>query len=466
MKKLRLKKMNAGVYIAAFMVIAASILLTVMIGMIEVGFLHPRKTKLIIQTETLMKVYDGTPLVGEKYEIIYGRLSRGHSVRVLSQSSQTEIGESVNHIELMIRDTSGSDVTELYDIEQRSGKLTVTMRAVSVRLGSAKKTYDGTPLSNPTWELSGPNGFAEGHNLYMYSNPEITDVGKIANDASVKVLDEAGNDVTQQYSLIVEPGTLEIAPRAITITTESASKLYDGMPLAEDDWRLSAGTVASNHELRVHCVEQLTEVGTLDNNADVFVYDTAGVDVSSQYQITVRPGKLSVSPRSLYITTGSAKRSYDGTPLVNDTWTITSGALNSGETISLVGVTEVTEIGKTPNQLTFVIRDASGRDITDRYDIRFTYGTLTVDPRKITIMTGSAQKTYDGLPLTSDAWTLINGSLCTGHTLSIVGSSRTLKGMSENSLISYAIYQDVNGVKVDVTDCYQLTYSCGTLTVK
>ena len=77
-----------------------------------------------------------------------------------------------------------------------------------------------------------------------------------------------------------------------------------------------------------------------------------------------------------------------------------------------------------------------------------------------------AQKKYDGTALYSDTFKLISGSLCSGHTLSVVGARRVAVGISENVPISYAIYQEKNGVRSDVTDCYQITFSYGTLTVK
>ena len=459
-KKLRVKKLDAGVYIASFMVIAATLLLSVMIGMIEIGFIHPRKVTLIVQTETLSKVFDGQPLVGENYEIIYGKLSRGHSIKVLSRSSQTEIGECINHIEFMIRDTSGSDVTELYNIEQRSGELTV-----AVRLASNRKIYDGTPLSDSSYKLISPYGFAPGHEAHVYSNPEITSVGTIPNNGTVKILDEAGNDVTYQYDLTVEEGTLEILPRPMTLVTDSASKIYDGLPLAKEGWYLSVGTLLDGHVINAHCTAQLTEVGEIPNAAEVAVYDSLGADMTAQYDITVQAGKLKVAAQSLYITTGSVQKIYDGTALTNSNWQITSGALNSGETIEVAGITELSEVGTVPNEMTFVIRDAAGNDITNRYQIRLIPGDLTIEPRRISIQTGSAQKKYDGKPLSTDQWTLISGSFCAGETLTVVGSRRTMVGMTENTLISYAVYQTKNGVKTDVTDCYQITYSYGTLTV-
>ena len=466
MKKLKVKKVSVGVYIASFMVIASAVTIAIMIFLAELGFLNLRKIHLIVQTETLSKVYDGEALVGENYEIIYGKLAIGHSIEILSKSKQTEIGECINHLEFFIKDTSGSDVSELYDIEQRSGTLKVALRDVSIRLASVQKVYDGEPLSSEEWSVVSVNGFAEGHTPHIYSSPEITKVGKISNNGVVKILDEDGMDVTSQYSLTIEPGTLEVKPRPITITTDSSSKVYDGIALTDDGWHLSYGELCTDHQLNVNCTSQLIEVGQTDNKATVAVYDSLGANMTDQYQITVDTGTLSVMSQTIYIATGSAEKIYDGTPIQEDTWQITSGTLNPGETIEMIGGAEYTDVGTIPNTLRFVIRDATGKDITERYEIKQIPGTLTIKPRKISVMTGSASKKYDGHPLYTDQWTLISGNLCNGHALTVVGTRRTNVGTSENVLVSYAIYQVLNGLKTDVTDCYQITFSYGLLTVE
>lgn len=466
MEKLRLKKMNVGVYIATFMVIASALMLAVMIGLAEFGLLQLRTVKLIVATETLSKVYDGEPLVGENYEIIHGRLTPGHSIKVLSKSSQTEIGECVNHLEFIIRDTSGSDVTDQYDIEQRSGTLKVALREIDIRLASVSKIYDGTPLSSAEYKITSPQGLPEGHSVYVYAAPEITDVGMVKNNGSVKILDENWIDVTSRYSLNVEEGTLEIKPRPITISTDSASKIYDGLALSDDGWHVSAGGLSEGHQLNVNCISELTEVGESKNDAIIAIYDELGADMTSQYQVTLDAGTLRVNAQNLYITTGSSKKVFDGVPLRDDTWQITSGNLNPGETIEMIGCSELNDVGTIQNLLKFVIRNAEGKDITDRYAITQIPGNLTVQPRKISIMTASAKKKYDGRPLYSNQYTLISGSLPSGHSLSVVGTRRTNIGISDNMPVSFAVYHTQNGVQNDVTDCYQITFSYGTLTVE
>ena len=96
--KLKVKKMNAFVYISACLIIASALMIAVIVGLAEFSFVHLREINLVIKTESAVKLYDGEPLVGTKYEIVHGALATGHSIQTGSYSSQTEVGECINHM--------------------------------------------------------------------------------------------------------------------------------------------------------------------------------------------------------------------------------------------------------------------------------------------------------------------------------------------------------------------------------
>ena len=45
-------------------------------------------------------------------------------------------------------------------------------------------------------------------------------------------MNAAGEDVTANYEIIYRNGSLEVTPRLLTITAESAERIYDGTALA------------------------------------------------------------------------------------------------------------------------------------------------------------------------------------------------------------------------------------------
>ena len=92
--------------------------------------------------------------------------------------------------------------------------------------------------------------------------------------------------------------------------------------------------------------------------------------------------------------------------------------------------------------------------------------SLTIQPRVITIRTGSAQKVYDGTPLSCESYTITAGSLCPGDTLSISYTSITEVGYSENFVIQCAIYREEDGQsRREVTECYRISFDFGILKI-
>jgi hypothetical protein len=94
------------------------------------GRLTINATHVLLKAGDATKVYDGSALTCESYELLEGMLAEGHVIAKCEFSGmQTEIGRSENLIlSVTIRDAEGKDVTSNYAIELQAGKLVVTMR--------------------------------------------------------------------------------------------------------------------------------------------------------------------------------------------------------------------------------------------------------------------------------------------------------------------------------------------------
>ena len=118
------------------------------------------------------------------------------------------------------------------------------------------------------------------------------------------------------------------------------------------------------------------------------------------------------------VTTGSATKVYDGTPLSAEDVTVTG--LPDGFSIIATADTELTDAGTAENTVTaYQVLDDNGEDVTEYYpDIAIESGTLTVEPAPLRVSTGSASKIYDGKKLTnSDASVsgFVNGESASVH---------------------------------------------------
>ena len=86
---------------------------------------------LTIETASLTKKADGTPLVNGDEPVITEGLAEGHKVEVVFTGSQTSWGYSDNSIDetkIVVRDANGKDVTKNYKISVTFGTLTVTRK--------------------------------------------------------------------------------------------------------------------------------------------------------------------------------------------------------------------------------------------------------------------------------------------------------------------------------------------------
>ena len=61
------------------------------------------------------------------------------------------------------------------------------------------------------------------------------DAGSSDNVPSeAKIVNAGGEDVTESYAITYANGTLEVTKKAVTITADSDSKIYDGTALTND----------------------------------------------------------------------------------------------------------------------------------------------------------------------------------------------------------------------------------------
>ena len=87
-----------------------------------------------------------------------------------------------------------------------------------------------------------------------------------------------------------------IAKRNIEITAGSKSKPYDGMELTCVTITItSSNKLAANHTLSATTLGSITNVGTVENVIATYKIFAAGVNVTSNYSITTKPGLLEIT---------------------------------------------------------------------------------------------------------------------------------------------------------------------------
>ena len=463
--KYKAEAVNSISYVAGILAIGAAVISMVLFFLSAIGMIYPRKEAIVIGTESYAKVYDGDPLDGGEPEIVYGELHRGHKISMRATAAFTDVGVYENAPSYIIVDEFGDDVSDMYDIKTQYGTLTIEGRVITVYSESKVKQYDGTPLvSDPIYTFS--ESLMDGHTFVCEGNTSITQPGETDILPTYRILDRDGVDVTRQYTVNEQLGTLTVHKRVIGLSTESSEKTYDGTPLSYDRWKHTTGTLMPGHSLGGQCITAQTEVGYVDNEIHAWVHDASGNDMSEYYEFDIKCGTLTVQPIILTVRTGSASKEYDGKPIDSQTWNLTEGKLMSGDSLKIAAYSQRKHAGSQDNELLFTVIDASGADVTRRYDIRQSYGTLSITPRAITISTGSASKVYDGTSLRCEEYSIIRGSLCDGESIDLSFTSIVNVGYTQNYVVDYSITgKNPDGTNLDVTGNYRLSYSYGVLTV-
>lgn len=180
---------------------------------IKEGTLEVTGVKVIeisIKATSAKKVYDGTELTANSYDVISGALESGDTLVVEYSGSITNAGTVANKIvKVTAKDANGKDVTAKYKISTQDGTLEITKAPLTVTAKSAEKVYDGKALTANTCEVKG--SLAKGHKISATVTGSQTQIGSSKNKASnVKIVDANGNDVTSNYEITYVEGTLTV----------------------------------------------------------------------------------------------------------------------------------------------------------------------------------------------------------------------------------------------------------------
>jgi uncharacterized repeat protein (TIGR02543 family) len=346
----------------------------------------------------------------------------------------------------------------------------------------------------------------------------------------VKWQDASGNTVSTDEKLNLtapaggwEEGTTYTAvfeeQHTLTVTGKTATVIYDGQEHTLSGYTLSvsgeeidvdsSGTFMYNSTTyKVEGTEATAtgkEAGTYDETfaaTSIKITDTAtNAIVTKEFNISTKSGKLTIEKRSITIKAGTDEIVYDGEeehavgfeiPSVenelsvdSNTFTITASGKSftvSGVQAAATGLNAGSYTTSVTNDTTkgITIQDTDGNVVTDQFDVAYSTGKLTINPRPIFITSKDAEKDYDGSKLTmetqeengADGVTVVYGveSDPDSSQATFVGEDagkitytftgyRTLPGKSENTF-TYKFSDETTENNYSITTAY------GTLKVE
>ncbi len=269
------------------------------------GSADGKKLDIMPETVYLHSDKDGANLrLDETYETsglrgLSALVEKGYTYSAVVRGVKVGYGKGASEIiSFVLRDESGKDVTDEFDITFGKGALHIYRYALTVTTGSASKTYDGTAISADgelSVVVSGDLG--DGHRISSLTvTGSQTSVGKSRNGYTIKIMDASNSDVTDMYKINSDYGVLEVFARKIKITASSATKTFDDSPLTSPYYTLD-GELASGHTLTAVVTGSQTRIGYSDNVVSKYtISDGAGKDVTFNYDTELVTGRLTVTP--------------------------------------------------------------------------------------------------------------------------------------------------------------------------
>ena len=414
-----------------------------------------------VTTESAKKVYDGTALTaGGKIEGIVD----GEVVVVHTTGSQTEVGSTPNTYKLEWKKASSKN----YKLKEDSiGTLTVTEQTIDPGKDpdNPNPNYSGVTINNPSnsvydgkehkWSPAVTdkegNALVEGTDYEVaYSTSDFTNVtGTIT--VTITGIGNYTGTVTRTY---------EITPKAYTVTTESAKKVYDGTALTAGG---KIEGIVSGETVEFTTTGSRTDEGTSKNT---YSLKWNGSAIQTNYKLAKESiGDLTVTPKSIIpdepdtpddkktgITVSNPKDSkYDGQEhrevlTVKDTKTGKDLIANKDYTVAYSD--DLVNAG------TVTIK-VSG---LGNYSGSFTK-TYKITKRLVTLTSATVSKTYDGQALTNTSITVSGDGFVEGEGASYeVTGTQTSVGNSANAF-EYKLNEKT------LASNYDITKVVGTLTI-
>ena len=178
-----------------------------------------------------------------------------------------------------------------YVNESQTGTLTITPRSVTLTSETASKTYDGTALEKPVVTVGG-DGFVEGQVTEIKATGSVTNAGSVANTITFTPNKETFKD--GNYAITKTEGTLTIAKRSVLITSQSATKTYDGSALTRPAVTITGDGFVPGELAKAEATGSITNVGSTPN---AIRYTTTGAFNAANYSIALSVGTLTVTEK-------------------------------------------------------------------------------------------------------------------------------------------------------------------------
>ena len=337
------------------------------------------------------------------------------------------------------------DATAKYIVaEANDGKLTITpIDSVTVTItgNTGSRPYSGAEQSVTDYTVSTSNPL-----LYTEADFTFTGTAKAAGtDAGSYEMGltpaqfENTNPNFENVTFIVTDGKLTITPRSVKLTSETAEKVYDGMPLTRPDVTVTGDGFVAGEVSGIHATGSVTNVSD-GEQPNTIVYTTSAGYKPGNYSIEKDEGTLKITPVTdkvtVTVTGNTDSKIYDGdehsvtgytTAIDNQLYTVSDFTF-TGEAIAKGTDADTYKMGLKAEQF-----ENNNTNFTN-VEFAVTDGSLQINPRSVKLTSATDEKVYDGQPLTNGVVTVSGDGFVKGEGAAYnVTGSQTNVGSSDNT---------------------------------
>ena len=428
------------------------------------GQLEITKRPVMLTSADLTKVYDGTALTNGDTPVkeefgTEDAFPEGEGVTYTFKGSQTNAGSSKNMFTYAWNEGTNKDNYTIYQVE---GDLVVTpIDGIKVTITGHKdtQTYDGKEHfvfgfdAEPSNALYNPKEDMQFNGTDVDMTAKGTDAGQYDIGLTAEHFTNKSDNFTN-VTFVVTDGYVKITPRAVTLTSETAGKTYDGTALEKPVVTVGGDGFVEGQVKEIKATGSVTNAGSVANTI-TFTPDKETFK-DGNYAITKNEGTLTITKRSVLLTSQSATKTYDGSALTRPAVTITGDGFVPGELAKVEATGSITNVGSTPNAIQYT---TTGAFNPANYSIALSVGTLTVtakpepEPRRTFNLTVNyvyqngkrAAASYNRGGLKNGETFDITSPVIAGYT----ASETVVSGTIDNRDIKVTVIYTADGVNLD-----------------
>ena len=171
-----------------------------------------------------------------------------------------------------------------------------TFAPITIKPKDVTATYNGAAITGKDVEITSGK-LLEGHKLSAAVIGSGVNAGSYEltlDPEKITIVDANNKDVSEMYARTLLPGKLIINKRSVLITSQSATKTYDGSALTRPAVTITGDGFVPGELAKAEATGSITKVGSTPN---AIQYTTTGAFNAANYSIALSVGTLTVTEK-------------------------------------------------------------------------------------------------------------------------------------------------------------------------